>query len=243
MFPNKRDQVVLITGASQGLGKALAKKLADQGAKVALVARDIKKLKTVEFEIRSQGNLAVAFEADISDKNAIYPLVAQITELLGPIDFLIHNASTLGPVPLKDLLDTDCEILEQTLSTNLVGPFRLTKAVLGSMLVRNTGCIIQISTDAAVAAYPTWGAYSVSKSAMDHMIRIWAEELSNSQIRFFSLDPGEMDTQMHSDAMPDADRTVLNQPDSVAQKIVMILNQMDSLKSGSRVVVSDWRPL
>lgn len=189
----------IITGASQGLGRALAMALAEAGARVALVARQQGPLEETVQEIKRRGGIAYGISADIGDKHAIYPLVGQAVALVGPIDIPINNASTLGKVPLRLLLDTDCEDLESVLATNTVGPFRLTKAVLGSMILRRKGMVVNISSDAAVVPYPKWGPYSVSKAALDQITRVWAEELSpmeSSHVRMFSVDPGEMNTKM-----------------------------------------------
>ncbi|MBX7223377.1 MAG: SDR family oxidoreductase [Blastocatellia bacterium] len=230
---------VLITGASRGLGKALALLLATQGARVALVGRNLETLKQVEQEIRSQGGIAFSIQADVADKRAIYPIAAQAAELAGPIDILINNASTLGPVPLRLLNDTECEEFGEVLEANLLAPFRLTKAVTGSMLLRGGGVVVNISSDAAVSAYPTWGAYSVSKAGLDHLTRIWAAELAETGIVLFSFDPGEMDTHMHAEAMPEADRTQLAKPEAVAVQLVSLLTGIRQISSGSRSVAGE----
>lgn len=233
----------LITGASQGLGRALAVELAGAGAKVALVARQREPLEDAVSEIRRRGGTAFGISADVGDKRAIYPVAGQAAALIGSISILINNASMLGPVPLKFLLDTDCEDLESVLATNTVGPFRLTKAVLGSMILRREGVIVNISSDAAVVPYPKWGAYSASKTALDHLTRIWAEELAHGEgaaVRIFSVDPGEMDTKMHADAMPDADPSVLSSPAAVAAKIVSMVRQSEEIPSGARLVAAEW---
>jgi len=213
----------LITGASRGLGAALARRLAAGGAKVVLVARNAGPLDDVVASIRAAGGEAHALPADLGDKQAIYPLAGAAAALVGPIDLLIHNASVLGHVPLRPLLDTDCEELENVLAVNLVGPFRLTKAIAGGMALRGGGTVVHISSDAATSAYPTWGAYGVSKAALDHLGRIWAEELPD--VRFLTVDPGDMRTQMHADAIPEADPATLADPDDVAVRIVRLLEQ------------------
>jgi NAD(P)-dependent dehydrogenase (short-subunit alcohol dehydrogenase family) len=157
---------------------------------------------------------------------------------VGPIELLVHNASTVGPVPLRLLLDTECEDLEQVLQVNLVGPFRLTKLVAGAMALRGSGLVVHISSDAAVAPYPRWGAYGVSKAAQDHLARILAAELTGAGVRFLTIDPGEMDTQMHADAMPEADRAALKKPDAVARVIVGMIRGAGRMESGARVEVS-----
>jgi NAD(P)-dependent dehydrogenase (short-subunit alcohol dehydrogenase family) len=224
----------VVTGASQGLGAELSRQLAARGAKVVLVARGEGKLEEVAREIRRSGGRAHAFAADMCDKGAPHAIAAFAAELVGPVDGLIHNASTLGPTPLLPLLDTACEDLERALEVNLVGPFRLSKVVAGSMALRGRGLVAHVTSDASVAAYPTWGAYSVSKAALDHLARIWAAELNKTGVRFVSIDPGEMDTTMHADAMPDADRSTLARPADVARRMVSFLAE-GAFESGARV--------
>src|SRR4051812_25121385 len=129
------DRVAVVTGAGRGLGRALAEGLSRAGAKVVLVARRRSDVEEVAAALRAEGKIAHAIAADIGDKNAIYPLAAQVAELLGPASILINNASTLGPTPLCLLLDTACEDLEAALAVNVVGPFRLTKALAGPMVL------------------------------------------------------------------------------------------------------------
>lgn len=227
----------LVTGASQGLGRALAFELSRYGARVALVARHADELDRVAAEIRAAGGVAHAIAGDVGDKQSAHRIAGAAAGALGPIDLVIHNASTLGALPMPLLLDTECEDLERVLAVNLVGPFRLTKIVAGSMALRGVGAVVFVSSDAAVEAYPGWGAYSVSKAAADHMARVWAEELRATGVKVLSVDPGEMDTRMHADALPDADRTTLARPDDVARAIVRGLRE-DLLSTGSRVAAA-----
>ncbi|MGA9770744.1 MAG: SDR family oxidoreductase [Blastocatellia bacterium] len=232
---------VLITGGSQGLGYALALSLSSKGAKVVLVARDKSRLDEAVSDIRRAGGVAFGIAADVGEKESIYPIVGQAAALAGPVDILINNASTLGPVPLKLLVDTDCEDFERALQVNTIGPFRLIKAVAGSMVLRQTGVIVNISSDAAVEAYSSWGVYSAAKAALDHLTRIAALELADTGIHFFSVDPGEMDTQMHADAMPDAERGSLLPPDMAAETLALMIQSSDRIESGARLVASDWK--
>jgi NAD(P)-dependent dehydrogenase (short-subunit alcohol dehydrogenase family) len=232
---------VLITGGSRGLGAALGRELARRGARVVLVARGADELQAVVESIRAQGGEAHGLVADVGEKDGIYPLVGAGAALVGPLDIVVQNASTLGPVPLRELLDTECEDLTRVLEVNLVGPFRLARAVAGSMLLRGRGLVLGISSDAASTGYPTWGAYGVSKAGLDHLWRIWAAELEGSGVRFLSVDPGEMDTQMHADAMPDADRSTLADPVEVAGIVAGLIEACDSFPNGSRLEVSQLR--
>jgi NAD(P)-dependent dehydrogenase (short-subunit alcohol dehydrogenase family) len=226
----------LVTGASRGLGAALARSLARRGVRVVLVARGGDELDQVVESIRASGGDAHGIVADVADKEAVYAIAGSAAALVGPIDLLIHNASTLGPVPLPILLDTACEDLEQVLAVNLVGPFRLSKAIAGSMVLRGRGLLVHISSDAAVSAYSGWGAYGVSKAALDHLARVFAAELEGTGVKTLSIDPGEMDTRMHADAIPDADRTALADPQVVAERIVRAIERDRGLQSGSRLL-------
>jgi NAD(P)-dependent dehydrogenase (short-subunit alcohol dehydrogenase family) len=234
------EQNVLITGGSRGLGRALAIELAARGAKVVIVARHRAALDRVVEEIRLAGGIAHAIEADVSNKEAVYPIAGQAAALAGPIDILVNAASTLGPTPLPLLLDTECEDLEAVLETNLMGPFRLTKAVLGPMVIRNSGIIVNISSDAAIEAYGGWGAYGASKAALDHLTRIWAAELSETGVRLLAVDPGEMDTVMHAKAMPEADPSTLTKPEEIAGRVIEMLLDTRNATSGSRLVAPSF---
>src|SRR5687768_16841033 len=150
-------KAVIVTGASQGLGRALAEELAGRGARLLLVARDRTALEEVVALAHRAGAEAYALPHDVADRSAVYPLVGAAHALLGEIDLLVHNASTLGPTPLRLLLDTECEDLSRVLDVNLVGPFRLTKAIAGNMALRGSGTLVFISSDAAIEAYPGWG--------------------------------------------------------------------------------------
>lgn len=235
-----QDTAALVTGASRGLGRALALALGRAGARLVLVAREPAALEAVVGEVRQAGGIAHGIAADIGDKQAIHRIAGEAAALVGPIELLIHNASTLGPTPLPLLLDTECEDLEQVLQVNLVGPFRLSKLVAGSMALRGGGLVVSISSDAAVEAYPRWGSYSVSKAALDHLSRIWAAELGEVGVRFLSVDPGEMNTRMHADAIPDADPGTLADPSQIAARIVEMVRH--ETRSGARLSAPSYTP-
>lgn len=229
-------QSAIVTGASRGLGAALADTLAATGTRVLLVARSPEDLSETIGLLQARHGMdrVHGFSADIADKHQTYGIAAAAEDLIGPVDLLIHNASTLGPLPLRPLWDLDCEDLASVLETNLIGPFRLTKIVAGAMALRGRGTILHISSDAAVSAYPGWGAYGVSKAAVDHLVRSFAADFGQAggQPRFLSVDPGEMDTRMHADAVPDADRSTLAAPSTVALRILRWLSTAPS--TGSR---------
>lgn len=240
-------RTAIVTGASRGLGLGLAHSLAvDHDLRVALVARERAPLEAAVARIHDatgDPSRAVAIVADVSDKRAIHQISGVAAATLGDIDILVNNASSLGPTPLRPLLDSECEDFGAVLDTNLLGPFRLTKAVLGSMVLRGRGVVVQISSDAAVEAYPEWGLYGVSKAALDQLTRIWAAELDGTGVRMLSVDPGEMDTRMHADALPDADRASLADPAWVGRVLAdMILADEARAPGGARLSAAAWTP-
>ncbi len=210
---------VAITGGTSGLGLALVRELMNRSAQVAFVARGRERVEQVMRDLPDAHGII----GDVSKKTDIHPIAMQIAGALGGLDILINNASDLGPVPLALLADTDCEDFERALTTNVTGPFRLTKALLGSLAASardgRGAMVINVSSDAAVNAYASWGAYGVSKAALNHLSRIWDEELAASGIRVLSIDPGDMDTPMHAAAVPDADRSQLKRPDMAAREL------------------------
>ncbi len=209
---------IAITGGTSGLGLALVRELLHRGAHVAFVAR-----------------------TDVAQKDDIYPIALQITGRLGGLDVLVNNASSLGPTPLARLGDTECEDVELALATNLLGPFRLTKALLGALSASaregRGAVVLNVSSDAAINAYPSWGAYGASKAALHHMSRIWNEELSAEGVRFLSLDPGDMDTPLHALAVPDADPATLERPETSAREFADAI----AAALGDRVAVIEHR--
>ncbi len=234
-----KEAKVLVTGASRGLGRALARAVAARGAEVVLVARDEEMLERVVKSIRAEGGSAHAIAADVGVADAAARIAGAANAMVGPLDVVVHNASSLGPVPLRLLADTPDALFEEALRVNVLAPFRLTRAVVGSMVRRGRGVIVHVSSDAAVEAYPSWGAYGASKAALDHLSRTWAAELSESGVRVFSVDPGEMDTDMHADAIPDANRAALGRPEDVAARIVRAIEDPALGPSGARVIADE----
>lgn len=224
MHANSEDKVrrqlhglrVAITGGTSGLGLALVEEFLNRGAQVAFVARRREGVAKVMHEHASAHGIV----GDVSRKDDIHPIAIQILAALGGLDVLINNASDLGPSPLALLADTECEDLERALATNLLGPFRLTKVLLGALASSaregRGAVVLNVSSDAAISAYPRWGAYGASKAALHHLSQIWNEELTAAGIAVMSLDPGDMDTPMHALAIPNADRSQLKRPETAA---------------------------
>src|SRR5262249_9888697 len=200
-------------------GLALVRELLGRGARVALVARTPGR---VEQVARAHAG-AHGIVGDVSVKEDIHPIAVQIVGELGGLDVLVNNASDLGPTPLGLLGATDREALERALARNLLGPFRLTKAVLGALAASaregRGAVVLNVSSDAAITPYSRWGAYGASKAALRHLSAIWDAELATEGVRFLSIDPGDMDTPLHAAAVPDADPTTVKQPEVAAREL------------------------
>lgn len=205
--------VILITGASRGLGRALAEELHDQ--QLALVARH-------PFE-GPEGALVLA--ADVGQEAE--RIVRETRERFGRIDILINNASTLGATPMPDLMSADWRELARVLHTNVLAPLHLTQ-------LSRARVVVNLTSDAGLEAYPGWGAYGLSKAALEHQTRTLAAE--NPDTVFVAVDPGDMNTQMHREAVPDADLDQLQDPREVARKLARWL--LHSPRSG-RIRVSE----
>lgn len=210
---------VAVTGGTSGLGLALVRGLRARGAAVAFVARGAEKVRQVALETGAHGIVG-----DVGDKQDIHRIALQISGRLGGLDVLINNASDLGVTPLALLGDTDCEALERALAVNLLGPFRLGKALLGALAASardgRGAVVLNVSSDAAINPYPRWGAYGASKAALHHLSRIWHEELAAEGVRVLSLDPGDMDTPLHHLAAPETDRASLKRPETAARELL-----------------------
>ena len=210
---------IFITGGTSGLGLALVRGWHAHGARVAFVARTPDRVAQVMRELPGVAGIV----GDISRKDDVYPIALQALGALGGINVLVNSASSLGPVPLALLGDTECEDVERALAANLLGPFRLTKALLGALSASAAdgrgGVVLNVSSDAASTPYPGWGAYGASKAALAHMSAIWNLELEGEGVRILSIDPGDMDTPLHALAVPDADPSTLRQPEDAARDV------------------------
>jgi NAD(P)-dependent dehydrogenase (short-subunit alcohol dehydrogenase family) len=210
---------IAITGGTSGLGRALVREWHARGARIAFVARTNERVAQVAQELPGATGIA----GDVARKHDIHPIALQVLGALGGLDVLVNNASALGPVPLAMMADTECEEVERALAVNLLGPFRLTKALLGALRASAAdgrgGVVLNVSSDAAVNAYPRWGAYGASKAALAQMSAIWNVELEGEGVRVLAIDPGDMDTPLHALAVPDADRAALRRPADAASEL------------------------
>ena len=207
----------LVTGASRGLGRALASALDDRGWRLVVDGRDGRRLSATVARFR-RPDLVVALAGDVTD-----PLHrAALAAAAGPrLDLLVNNASELGPSPLPHLADLHRDEFERILSVDVVAPLALVQAVLPAL--RNArGRVLNISSDAAVEAYAGWGGYGAAKAALDHLTAVLAVE--HPELRVYAVDPGDMATDMHQAAFPGEDISDRPAPETVVPSLLALVD-------------------
>jgi len=214
--------VAIVTGGSKGLGKALARELVRRGVTTIVDGRDAAVLESARTELEPLGQI-VAIAGDVADKEHVHALIAA-AKRLGRLDLLVNNASTLGETPLPRVDELAKPVFERLFDVNVFAPIHLMQHAL-PLLLRHGGpaTIVNVTSDAAANAYAGWGGYGASKAALEHISRVLAEELADPRLRVLAFDPGDMNTEMHRAAIPDADPESLRDPaDSAAAMIAAI---------------------
>jgi NAD(P)-dependent dehydrogenase (short-subunit alcohol dehydrogenase family) len=216
--PGARPQVAVITGASQGLGRAVAQRLVAAGWAVVLDARRADRLDTAAAALATPDRV-VALAGDITDAAHRRAIVAAATGL-GDVAAVINNASTLGASPLPKLVDAPVEVLRRTFDVNVIAPLALIQELRPFLAAGAT--VVNITSDAGTEAYPTWGVYGASKAALEHSSRVLAEE--EPDLHVLVVDPGDMRTEMHQDAFPGEDISDRPEPQASAAAIVALID-------------------
>jgi NAD(P)-dependent dehydrogenase (short-subunit alcohol dehydrogenase family) len=194
-------RIALVTGASRGLGATIARLLARQNVDLVLNARTEPDLDVIAHELRGTGVTVLARHGDLADPFTRHTLV-DAARYLGGLDLLINNASELGGI--EPLAAIQPSRFERVLRANLVAPLALVSEALGLVESRR-GLVVNVSSDAAVGAYPGWGVYGASKAALELATRTLAAELSARHVGIVAVDPGDMRTRMHQEAFPGED--------------------------------------
>ena len=229
------QHVALITGASRGLGLALARGLADRGWGLVVDARGAEALEAARAELAARTDV-VALPGDVADEAHRRALV-EAARRLGRLDALINNASLLGPSPQPELAEYPLEVLERVYRVNVFAPLRL--AQLALPLLRRSGArILNLTSDAAVEQYAGWGGYGSSKAALEQFSNVLAAELPD--LRVYWVDPGDMNTQMHQAAFPGEDISDRPPPEASVPGLLRLLEE--GLPSG-RYRARDLAPL
>ncbi len=222
----------LITGASRGLGLALARELAQKGWGLIIDARRKKALEEIHLELAAKTKV-IAIPGDITTESHRKKLAKAASEL-GGLDALVNNASFLGPSPQPHLLDYPLDVLEQVYNTNVIAPLGLIQALHSTF--KPHACVINVTSDAGVEAYGGWGGYGSSKAALEHLSHILAEE--NPAWRVYWVDPGDMRTQMQQEAFPDEDISDRPLPEeSVPGLLALIEGELPSGRYRARELV------
>ena len=208
------ERVALVTGGSTGLGLALSRALALDGWRVITDGRSAEKFKDAELP-----EAVTVIVGDLTDAEHRERLLDEVRSF-GRLDLLVHNASTLGPLPMRPLTEVDIADLQHVWRTNIGGPLVLTATLLPWLQVTD-GVLLSISSDAAVNHYDTWGLYGASKAALDHVTLTYAAETG---LTGYAVDPGDMRTAMHQDAYPGEDISDRPLPESVVPRLLALLD-------------------
>jgi short-subunit dehydrogenase len=219
-----KNNVVLVTGASRGLGLEIARSFARSGYRLILTARSEDALESAAHELQNL-TAVEAIAGDVADESHARRLVESGMNRFGRIDVLINNASELGPSPMPELGQFPVPALDRVFRVNVLAPLHLTQLVLPQMRSRGDGTVINITSDAGVEAYPTWGGYGASKAALEHLSRVLSAELDGSGVRIYVVDPGDMKTQMHRDAEPGVDLSELPGPEVPAPAFLWLVER------------------
>jgi NAD(P)-dependent dehydrogenase (short-subunit alcohol dehydrogenase family) len=231
------DKVVLITGASQGLGKALALAFAREGASVVVNSRSEGPLRSVVEEIEGSGAEALAVAADVSESADVERLVDAAVERFGKIDVLVNNAGLLGPrVAIEEYPEDEWR---NVLDANLTGLFLVSKAAIPHL--REGGSIINIVSGVSIEGRAEWGAYSVSKFGVEGLNQILAAELQERGVRVNAVDPGGMRTDMRAAAYPDEDPITRITPEENTAVFLYLASDESSGVTGERFKAQDFR--
>ncbi|MEV5984361.1 SDR family NAD(P)-dependent oxidoreductase [Streptomyces sp. NPDC052051] len=213
--------VAIITGASKGLGRALGAALAERGWDLVLDARTAPVLAESARALSAYGTRVEAVPGDVTDAAHRAALVAAARRL-GGLDLLVNNASALGAEPLVRLADQPLEGLRRALEVNVVAALGLTQEALPLLRSSTAGTVIMLSSDAAAEAYETWGGYGASKAALDHLAAVLGAE--EPGLRVWAVDPGDMDTDLYTAAVP-VDDDARPAPESVVPAFLRLLDE------------------
>src|SRR3954453_16627989 len=206
----------IVTGASRGLGLALARALAERGWRLVIAPREPNALQEAAAELARSTDVA-ALSGDVADAEHLRGLVAAAG---GPIDLIVNNASVLGPSPQPLLADYPPDVLEHVYRVNVVAPLALIQLALPHLPAGAR--IVKITSDASVEPYEGWGGYGSAKAALDHLSAILAVE--RADLRVYAVDPGDMNTRMHQEAFPGEDISDRAEPESVVPALLRLLN-------------------
>lgn len=224
-----QDKVALVTGASRGIGAAIAKSLAAEGAHVILVARSVGGLEEVDDAIKAQGGTATLVPVDLRDTDAIDGLAAPLLQRWKKLDILVGAAATLGK--LTPVAQYDPKLWEEVFKLNVHANWRLIRAL--DPLLRNSehGRALFVTAEAATRHKQYWGGYAASKAALEELVRTYAAEVEKSNLKVNLIDPGPTATKLRLSAYPGEKQTTLPSPEDKAEMFLQALTE-DFVESG-----------
>jgi NAD(P)-dependent dehydrogenase (short-subunit alcohol dehydrogenase family) len=234
MTPSQNRPVAVVTGASAGLGLALAQGLAERGWSLIIDARGADALKDAADELAAKTDV-VPLAGDVTDAEHRADLLDAVGEL-GRLDLLVNNASYLGPSPLQRLAGADLDELRRVYEVDVIAPIALAKALIPELGKAN-GIVLNVSSDAAVEAYEGWGGYGSAKAALDHASAVLAAE--HPELAVYAVDPGDLRTAMHQAAFPGEDISDRPEPAAVVPALLALL---DSRPASGRYRASEFAP-
>ena len=227
-----KDKVVVISGASRGLGKTLALAFAEQGSSLGVCTRDKARLSSLEQQLKKLNCPHVAQIVDISNDEAVNKFIQSIASTFGRIDVLINNASLLGP--RIDIASYPTHAWDEVMSVNINGAFYLIKHTLKIMLAQNEGSIINVTSSVGRAGRRKWGAYSASKFALEGLTEVLSDELRDTGIRVNSVNPGPIATDMRREAYPKEDQSKLKKPEEILDVFFYLASDESKSISGQK---------
>lgn len=218
MTQRLKDRVALITGASRGIGAAVAEAYAREGARLILIGRDVEALEAADDRVRAAGGEATLVPLDLGKIDMIDQLAANIAQKFGRLDILVGNAGVLGTLsPLHDIKPRD---FVNVMTVNVHANWRLLRAFHGGLLASPSGRVIFTTSGITQLHTAYWGAYAISKAALEEMARVYANEVATTKIRVNLIDPGVVRTDMRAEAFPGEDPSKLPPPESVVEEYI-----------------------
>lgn len=234
-----KDKAVLVTGASRGIGAALVRAMAGEGARLCLIARDGQQIREVALEVKkSFGSEAYARACDVREARKVSEVVEEAAGRFGRLDLVINNAGVLGEV--RPLVECDPEVWRSTIDVNLNGSFYVSRAAASLMQKSGGGRIAFVSSSVGRTMRAHWGSYAVSKWAVEGLMQLFAQERELTGVTAFSINPGGTATRMRHEAYPEEDPRRLPSAEQVAQAFLKILRLGDAQLNGRALNARDY---
>ena len=230
---NQDKPVALVTGASRGIGRATALKLAQQGYHVIALARTVGALEELDDAITKSGGSCTLVPCDLKDLDRLMALGPQLAERFGRLDVFVANAAMLGG--LSPLAQTKPDVWGAVWTVNVHANHRLI-GTLDPLLRASSAQVVLVSSGAVQSCKAYWGLYAATKSALEAMGKCYAAEVQNAKVKVHIFDPGRVATSMRAEAYPGEDQSKLSSPDEVADRIIDLCTDGMMVNAGNKVV-------